>query len=196
MMPPMARPRAAWLTSLGLLGVGWVTAHVVSYVLFVPRAERGEVLAHTGHGYFRPTDLIVLSVLVALAGVLAVGLGYSPGRVPSPYVLGSIPPIGFIVQEHAERIVSGGAFHLYLVAEPRFLVGLLLQIPFALAALLFARVLVTFARALGEGRGGMPRPKLMAVVLAWAPRLELHPPLPSALALGRSERAPPPAATR
>jgi hypothetical protein len=191
MMAPMARPRAAWLTSLGLLGAGWITAHVLSYILFVPHAERGEMLSRTGHGYFRPNDLIVLCVLVALAGTVALFFAPSPRSATSPYLLGLIPPVGFVIQEHVERTVSGGAFPAHLVTEPRFLVGLLLQVPFALAALLFARALVRFTHALRHGRGGMRRPKLAAVELSWTPTLELHPLLPSALALGRSERAPP-----
>lgn len=197
MMAPMARPRAAWLTSLGFLGVGWVTAHVLSYVLFVPHAERGEMLARTGHGYFRPTDLIVLCVLVASVGAVALFLGSSGHCATSPYLLGLIPPIGFVIQEHVERMVSGGgAIPTYLVTEPRFLVGLLLQLPFALAALLFARALVRFAHALRHGHGGMRRPKLAAVENFWAPTLEQRPALPYALAFGRSERAPPLIATR
>ena len=191
MMAPMARPRVAWLTSLGLLGAGWITAHVISYILLVPHAERGEMLARTGHGYFRPNDLIVLAILVALAGALAVVLGGSPGRVPSPYLLGSIPPIGFIVQEHMERTVSGGAFPLHLVTEPRFLVGLLLQIPFAFCALLCAAVLLRAATRLARSLGaGTP----LARLVGWhdaplSPISDL--PRRAALAAGYSERGPP-----
>jgi hypothetical protein len=191
MMPPMARPRAAWLTSLGFLGAGWVTAHVLSYVLLVPHAGRGEMLARTGHAYFRPNDLIVLSVLVALAGALAVILGGSPGRAPSPYLLASIPPIGFIVQEHVERTVSGGAFPMYLVTEPRFLVGLLLQIPFAFCALLCAAVLLRAATRLAGSLGARTP---VARLVGWhdaplSPILDL--PRRAALAAGYSERGPP-----
>jgi hypothetical protein len=196
MMAPMSGPRVAWLTSLGLLGAGWITAHVLSYVLFVPHAERGEMLSRTGHGYFRPNDLIVLCVLVALAGAVALVFAPSAHCATSPYLLGLIPPVGFVIQEHVERTVSGGAFPTHLVTEPRFLVGLLLQLPFALAALLFARALVRFTEALRHGHGGMRRPKLATVELSWAPTLEPRPLLPSALAFGRSERAPPFAAAQ
>jgi hypothetical protein len=195
MMPPMARPRAAWITSLGLLGAGWVTAHVLSYVLFVPHAERGEMLARTGHGYFRPSDLIVLSILIALAGALAVVLGGSPGRAPSPYLLGSIPPIGFIVQEHVERTVSGGAFPMHLVTEPRFLLGLVLQLPFALLALLLSRLLVSAAGGLLRRLGGSARSRIASIGLRWTPTVRQCGPRLCGLAVRQGERAPPLAVT-
>jgi hypothetical protein len=191
MMARMTGPRAAWLTSLGLLGAGWVSAHVLSYVLFVPHAERGEVLARTGHGYFRPSDLLVLLVLVALAGVLAVVAGGSAGRAPSRFWLASIPPLGFIVQEHVERTVSGGAFPVHLITEPRFLVGLLLQIPFAICALLFATLLLRTADRLARGLAARAASTPLA---AWpcSPLVQVSDlPRRAALAAGYSERGPP-----
>jgi hypothetical protein len=191
MMAPMARPRAAWLTSLGLLGAGWVTAHVLSYVLLVPHAERGEMLARTGHGYFRPTDLIVLGVILALAGALAVLLGGSARGAPRPYLLGLIPPLGFVVQEHVERTVSSGAFPVHLATEPRFLVGFLLQIPFAVCALLCAALLLRAATRLARGLAARAP---SAPLVAWqcsplVPLADL--PRRAALAAGYSERGPP-----
>lgn len=191
MMPPMARPRAAWLTSLGLLGAGWVTAHVLSYVVFVPHAERGEMLAQTGHGYFRPTDLVALFALIALAGAVAVLLGGSLGSPRSPYLLGLVPLLGFVVQEHVERTVSDGAFPAHLATEPRFLVGLLLQIPFAVCALLCAGFLLRAAKRLARGLTARPP---FAPAVSWDCGLLVTPadlPRRAALAAGYSERGPP-----
>jgi hypothetical protein len=192
MMSPMGRPRAAWLTSLGLLGAGWVTAHVLSYLILVPTPERREVLAQTGHGYFRTADLLILCVTITLAG-LAVYLvgGTERRRAPSPWGLALLPPIGFVVQEHLERLVSGGAFPAHLLAEPRFLLGLLLQVPFALAALLVAGALLTAASRLALSFSAHP---LRAAAAAWlGPALAPCPDLPrrSALASGHSQRGPP-----
>lgn len=193
-MVAMGRPRAAWLTSLGLLGAGWVTAHVVSYLLVVPDAvERREVLMTSGHGYFRSSDLLILCLTITVAGlvVCVVGGTRRPIRAPSPWALAALPPIGFAVQEHIERMTAGGVFPAHLIAEPRFLIGLLLQLPFALAALVCARLLVTLARGLARRLGGAGRPKLVSVELSWAPMVNRRRPRLSVLALGRGERAPP-----
>jgi hypothetical protein len=196
MMSGMRRPRAAWLMSLGLLGAGWVTAHVLSYVLVVPEAERGQMLAQTSHGYFRTTDLLVLCGILTLAGLALCVVGERSLRAPSPWTLGLLPPVGFVVQEHVERLAASGAFPTQLVTEPRFLLGLLLLLPFAVAALVLARVLLTFARGLARRLRDTGRPKLVSAELSWPPVANRHPPRLSALALGHCERAPPLAATR
>jgi hypothetical protein len=196
MMSRMGRPRAAWLTALGLLGAGWVTAHVLSYMLVVPAAERGRMMAETGHSYFRAADLLILCVTITLAGLALYVIGGQGGRAPRPGTLALLPPVGFVVQEHIERLAASGGFPTYLVTEPRFLLGILLQIPFALGALVCARLLVTFARGLARRLGGTERPKLASVELSWPPVVNRHQRRLSALALGRGERAPPLAATR
>jgi hypothetical protein len=191
MMSAMGRPRAAWLTALGLLGAGWMTAHVLSYMLVVPAAERGQMLAETGHGYFHAADLLILCGTITLAGLALFVVGGMGRRASSPWTLALLPPIGFVVQEHAERLAVSGAFPTHLVAEPRFLLGLLLQIPFALAALLCARLLLVAAVRLTDVLSG-PTPHALAVVCL---RPDLPPfadlPRRSALALGYSERGPP-----
>jgi hypothetical protein len=192
----MGRPQAAWLTSFGLLGAGWVTAHVLSYGLLVPAAERGPMLAQTGHGYFKTSDLLILCATITIVGLALCVAGGDARHAPSPRTLALLPPIGFVVQEHLEHLAASGAFPTHLVTEPRFLLGLLLQIPFALAALVFARLLVTFARRLARRLGDTGRPRLVSVEVSWPPALDRGPPRLSAFALGCGERAPPLPATR
>jgi hypothetical protein len=196
MMSAMGRPWAAWLVGLGLLGAGWVTAHTLSFMLVVPAAERGQMLAETGHGYFRAADLLILCVTITLAGLALSVIGGHAGRAPSPGTLALLPPVGFVVQEHIERLAAGGASPAHLVAEPRFLLGLLLQIPFALGALLCARLLVTFAHGLARRLGSAGRPKLVSAELSSPPLTNGHRPRLSALARGPGERGPPFASTR
>jgi hypothetical protein len=185
------KARAAWLTSLGLLGAGWVTAHVLSYILLVPAPERAEMLAQTGHGYFRPAHFVLLCVTITLAG-LALVVSVGPGRrAPSPLLLALLPPVGFVAQEHLERILTTGAFPAHLVTEPRFLVGLVLQVPFALCALLFATALMRAANRLARVVRAAAAPRSL---VGWEgtilfPCLEL--PRRAALAAGYSERGPP-----
>jgi hypothetical protein len=190
-MSPVGRPRAAWLTALGLLGVGWVTAHVLSYMLVVPAAERGRMLTETGHSYFRTADLLILCVTISLGGLALYVVGGTARRAPSPWILALLPPAGFVVQEHAERLAVSGAFPAHLVAEPRFLLGLLLQIPFALAALVCARILLLAAGQLVRSLAGR---EPHAAALEWLNAV--LPPFPDSprrpvLAAGYSERGPP-----
>jgi hypothetical protein len=187
----MGRPRAAWLTALGLLGAGWVTAHVLSYMLLVPAPERGRMLAQTGHSYFRASDLLILCMTITLAGLALSVVGGKARLSPGPWTLALLPPIGFVVQEHLERLAVSGVFPTHLVAEPRFLLGLLLQIPFALAALVCACLLLRAARRVARGLASRS-PDGAAVELLGA----ILPPFPdpprrSVLAAGYSERGPP-----
>lgn len=196
MMSAMGRPRAAWLVALGLLGAGWVTAHVLSYMLVVPTAGRSQLLAETGHGYFRTADLLILCMTITLAGLALSVIGGRAGRPPNPGTLALLPPVGFVVQEHIERLAAGGAFPAHLVAEPRFLLGLLLQIPFALSALICARLFVTFAHGLARRLGSAGRSKRVSAELPTPPLIDGHRPRLSALARGPGERGPPLASTR
>jgi hypothetical protein len=187
----MGRPRAAWLIALGLLGAGWVTAHVLSYMLLVPAPERGRMLAQTGHSYFRASDLLILCMTITLAGLALSVIGGKARWTPGPWALALLPPIGFVIQEHVERLAVSGAFPAHLVVEPRFLLGLLLQIPFALAALVCARILLRAATGLARGLAG--RPPGGAGVEWLGAILPAFPDLPrrSVLAAGYSERGPP-----
>lgn len=198
MIQAVDKARAAWLTSLGLLGAGWMLAHVVSYRIMVPDAtERGRMLLETGHGYFRIVDLLILCLTLTVAGIAACVLTRADEpQTPSPWLLTLLPLIGFAIQEHVERLPVDGALPTHLVTEPRFLLGLLLQVPFALAALVFARLLDTAARGLVLRGGGSARPVLVLADPTWAPTVNARRPRISALALRHGERAPPFATTR
>ena len=187
----MGGPRTAWLTSLGLLGAGWVAAHVLSYTLLVPKADRGEMLAQTGHSYFHPSDFLVLCAIIVTAGLAIVIFGGSGRQTAKPHLFALLPLLGFVVQEHVERIVSSGAFPAHLVTEPRFLLGLVLQVPFALLALACATFLLSAADRLARA---LRAPARATPLETWR-RTDLSPflnlPRRAALAAGCSERGPP-----
>jgi hypothetical protein len=154
--------------------------------------------AERGHEWLGYTPaLAVWGLALVLAGVvlsLAEGFrGRRPSRPPvRPFSF--VPPIGFTVQEHAERLIGTGAVPYDLVVEPTFLVGFALQLPFALAALLLTRALYGIGFGLGRVLAGMLalRPPLRYA----APALLKLPESatlvsPSVLALGHGQRAPP-----
>jgi hypothetical protein len=91
-------------------------------------------------------------------------------------------------------LIGTGSIPADLVVEPTFLVGLALQLPFSLAALLLTRALYALGFGLGRvlaRKLALPRP------FRYAPPALLHLPAsamlvtPSVLATGHGPRAPP-----
>ena len=189
----VAGGRHAWLLSLGLLAGGVYTAHALAYRLAVPDAEhRHDVLEQTGHGYLDGpllTSFFFALVAAGLAGrVLGGALG---GPHPPLWFFGLAPPLGFALQEHLERWFHDGAFPAGAALEPTFLAGLVLQLPFALAAALAAAALLAGADALAARLGGLRR---LRVLPEAAPRPVPATPgiRPAGARVGaRGQRAPP-----
>jgi hypothetical protein len=198
---------AAWLVALPFAAAAWLSAHCLAYVLVPPAAEEhmglhGEHMglhAESGHAYFGYTPALVafgLTLMVVGFG-LCVGEGLRGRRVPGPpmRLLVLPPPVGFVVQEHVEHAIGSGAVPLDLVTEPTFLVGLALQLPFVLVALLLARAV----HELGYGLGRVFWRVLAirrSVRLGCSSLLRRLPQpatlvTPSVLALGHGQRAPP-----
>jgi hypothetical protein len=192
----MERRRIAWLLSLALMAVGGLFAHMLAYYLVAPHQHaRGALMERTGHSYLEhwPLCVSVCAVVIGLALVASVVgrlCGGRPLRVPV-WLFALVPPLGFTVQEHLERLMYSGAFPHAAALEPTFAVGLLLQIPFALAAFLIARTLLALAVALVETLRAQPRPRLVSLdVELRRPNVAVRP-RASVLALGYGQRAPP-----
>jgi hypothetical protein len=195
----MTRRHAVWALALPFAVASWLGAHCLAYWLVAPRGEQHMGMhAEHGHAWLGYTPALALwGMTLVIAGlVLCAGeglRGYRPSR-PPVRLFAVLPPVAFVVQEHAERLLASGAMPLDLVLEPTFLVGLALQLPFALAALLLTRALYAlgvglgrvFATRLPVGRAlRHGRPAL--VQLPGSPTLVA----PAPLALGHGQRAPP-----
>jgi hypothetical protein len=188
----MAGHRLAWLLSLGLAAAGGLAAHGVAYRLAEPEHhEREELLEATGHGYLDPVlaiSLCLALVVVGFAGRLLAGA--RRGATPSLWLFALAPPLGFALQEHAERMLHHDEVVLHALLEPTVLVGLALQLPFALVALLAARALLAAADALKSGLGSPPRfafspdAGLTVPAVVWSPSSPV-------LVGARGQRAPP-----
>jgi hypothetical protein len=194
------RRTTAFSVAIPLAIASWLGAHCLAYWLVSPRDELHMGMhAEHGHAWLGYTPALVIWVLAVLVAglVLCVGEGLRGGRPAGPPVrlFALLPPLGFAFQEHVERLIATGSIPLDAVLEPTFLVGLALQLPFALAALLLTRALYSIGFGLGRAVAG---------TLAIAPTLRctvpLLPPLqpasatlasPSVLALGHGQRAPP-----
>lgn len=64
------------------------------------------------------------------------------------WLFGRVLSLGFVVQEHVKRFVACGEIPLDVVVEPTFVVGLLLQLAFAVVAAIIASVLLASGEAI------------------------------------------------
>jgi hypothetical protein len=191
-----ARRITVWLLVLPLAVVGTQLAHETAYRVVAPGAQdRARLLADTGHSYlaYAPialgfgVALVLTALLLSLLGALR---GTAVAHI-SPWALAVLAPLGCALQEHAERLLHDGTFSWTTAVEPVFLLGLALQLPFTLAAYVFARGLLAAADRLGRALAGLPasraRPFPLARVRPDSVDLVRLP----ALALGHAGRGPP-----
>ena len=192
----MTRSWMAWLVALPLAVAGTQLAHALAYRVATPDADaRAHELTTTGHAYFAYLPLLIavgaVVVLLGLAVELLRSVGAPPRsrRGPGLWRFAVLAPAIFVCQEHLERLAFAGGSSLQLVTEPTFVLGLLLQAPFALAAYALARFLLravrSVARLLAPSR---PAPRECRP--RWHRVASSTPRIP-ALALGYGSRAPP-----
>jgi hypothetical protein len=161
-----------WLVVSPVLAGGVLVAHSLAYRLT-------GTPTHPFHSYLEHVPQILL--LLMLAGLALGGVGrrlQAPPAAAYPIVALTT----FASQEHLERIVHGAGVP-FLLTTPAFLVGLLLQIPFALAARALARWLLGAVRATRRHRPR--RPRLVLYVLS-ALAVDLRPESDVLLPLGRA----------
>jgi uncharacterized membrane protein len=120
---------------------GVLVAHWLAYRLVVHEAAAREV----GHRYLAHAPLVV--VLLVLAGFAA--RVAAPGSTPRAWPFAVLPPCGFVVQEELEALLHAGRL---APLDPVLLTGILLAIPFGLAAYLFARAAAHVADRLAARR--------------------------------------------
>lgn len=183
----MTRGRLAWLVSVPLTAVGGYAAHAFAHSLVAPAGGHQHVHAAGGTSHWVVCAAAggAVALAVVAAGVLA---SFRTGRAATTplWVFALVPPAGFLLQEQlGSAIGDGSAF------GPALLIGLVLQVPLALALYALARALAHGAARLGRaGDVGHPRlraPRTLArlALTAFAP----HPLGPLALCDG--ERGPP-----
>jgi hypothetical protein len=180
----MRSARVPWLLSLPLMAAGCLGAHSAAYRLVEPTTPE------SAHAYLAAAPL-VLAVGIAL-GVVAALRSVLAGRIQagSPaYLFALLPPLAFTLQEHLERAFQPGATAFETALEPVFLIGLALQLPFALGALALARSLQRATEAAGalfRVRGSRLRPPA-----SLRPALFFDAPRTPALSSRHAGRAPP-----
>jgi hypothetical protein len=139
-----------WLVMLPLVVAG--TQGAASLVdTFAPRSYEGVELFSRSNASHNLVPLLAgLGAAVLVAAVLSIA-GSAPAKRRLPaLVFACLPPLVFAIQEHVEYVLAHGHVSWTLVASPIFLAGLVLQIPFAAAAYVLARLLVGVAVAIAE----------------------------------------------
>jgi hypothetical protein len=194
----MARRRFVWSLSLPLAAIGWIAGHSLAYVLVAPHAgHREQLLSETGHGYLGVAPLLVACAITVLFAGLALAIGDGVrGRARARvavWPVALVPPLGFALQEHLERAIELNAFTPGVALEPTFLVGLALQLPLAVLALLAAHAVLAVGHALGRRAavGRSPRPPARGPQPLLPARPEPVLTRPPILAGGHGQRAPP-----
>jgi hypothetical protein len=184
--------RLAWLLSLALAAAGALASHGLAYRIAEPDPElRRHLLEETGHGYLNLdviASLLAALVIVGFAGCVLAG-GHRRDAPPL-WIFALTPPVGFTLQEHAERMLHDDSLAISPVLGSAFLIGLGLQIPFALIALLVARALLFAAGALAIRLGVPPPLRLAADASLAVPIADLRP-TRRVLLGARGQRAPP-----
>jgi len=144
-----------WLLVLPAIAVGSQIAHGLAYQWAYPQAHlRVTELAYSGHGYlaYAPAALAFLGAVQLIAFAVAVldAVRRRPARSLPAWVFLVIPEVGFVLQEHLERLFAAGRFPWWTALEPSFWRGLVLQLPLALAAYLVARLLLRAASVVAD----------------------------------------------
>jgi hypothetical protein len=141
-----------WLVVSPVLAGGVLVAHSLAYRLTATPTD-------PFHAYLEHVPQILL--LLTLAGLTLGGLG-SRLHAPPTAAFPLVALTTFAAQEHLERLVHEAGVP-FLLTTPAFLVGLLLQVPFALAAWALARWLLGAVQA--TRRQGPKRARLVVDVL-------------------------------
>jgi hypothetical protein len=180
-----------------LILAGSQVAHVLAYRWVYPDARvRFQALVRTGHGY-----MSLLPFALGVAGavtILSLGVGAldaARGRRARPlpaWAFALLPLAAFTLQEHLELWLYSGVVPWREVAAPTFLPGLLLQLPFAAAAYVLARLLLRAAERLGRALRASPPPRPAHVLLPDVPPSPApEPPGPAPIARSLAKRGPP-----
>ena len=191
------RRRLPWLVVVPLMVAGSIGAHAAAaFLTSVPAAEHGRELVERSSGGVAGRSVLLLGTagaLVLLAGGswLVSRLGGRPRRGASCWLFFWLPPLAFSVQEFLERVLRAEAAPFNAALEPRLLIGLALQIPFGLAALLLAWLLLRIARRIARALSRTPEVSLRRRSTLARPLVGCVPPRIPALALGYPQRGPP-----
>jgi hypothetical protein len=200
---PVLRRRLPWLLALPLITAGSIVAHVVGLASAPFTAGTHDETAEIGGGlHERASDgyaghaVLWLGLIAAIVAVVAIralfsGVRGRQGRGASAGCFFLLPLIAYSSQELIERLLHAESFPFHAVFEPRFLVGLALQLPFAAATFLLGWVLLRVGEQLSRLLGARPASLRRNRPVALWPRATAALPRVRALSRGHPLRGPP-----
>jgi hypothetical protein len=146
--------KGLWLVALPLLLVASEGAQAV-LDRFSSSDYRGAELLSGGRTATVIVALAGLAGLLVLGGLIGHVMAGCASRAVPARTFAAVPIVVFALQEHVEYWLAHGLTGSPATQLP-FLLGLALQLPFALAAFLLARLLVRLAHALVRGQASSP----------------------------------------
>jgi hypothetical protein len=139
-----------WLVMLPLLAAGTQGAASVVDTFAPPSYEGVELFSRSNASYSLVPLVAALGAAVLLGAAWSVATSVPAVRRLPMWGFACLPPLVFVVQEHVEYVLAHGHLPWTLSSSPIFIAGLLLQMPFAAAAYLVARLLLGVAVAIAE----------------------------------------------
>jgi hypothetical protein len=167
------------LVILPLLAIGSEAAHSL-VGLVAPSGYLGSELFGGSFGTETLLPLLLSLALVTVAGGLVAGSARGRSLRTSRALIAALPLAAFAMQENVEYAIGHGGLTWGVVTQPAFWIGLALQLPFAVAAYLAARLLLVLAEAV-SARLAAPR----------RVRLDFHPILADGTGATRPRRGRP-----
>jgi hypothetical protein len=140
------RRALAWALVTPIAAAGLLVTHALAYRL------TGTSLGRT-HDYLDHAPQVVL--ILASLGLLGLALQERSLSRASLWWFAPLAPLGFVAQEHVERLAHTGELP-WLLTTPAFLVGLVLQLPVVLTCALVVRRVVGTLTARRSVRRGSP----------------------------------------
>jgi hypothetical protein len=165
-----------WLVVLPLLVAGSEVAHAVLN-RFAPSGYKGAELFERSDLGSSLVPLLASLVAAIVIGGLAIQATSGRSCRLSRRLFAALPLLAFTIQEHVEYALGHGHPSWTLVLQRSFAFGLALQLPFAFAAYVAARLLLVLAAAIARRR---PAPRRV--------RAQFRPLLPAPTGLESPQR--------
>ena len=152
----MRRRRLLVPLLLALSGLGWAAAHALAHQTVMPGEAKLRESALHGYLSYLPTSFaLCLALALALAAAAAVGLRWRCASGRSLWMFGLVPVLGFAGHALAEPLIAGSATLASTVSHgaaltPVLVVGLLVQVPFALVAVALASGILRLAESVAR----------------------------------------------
>jgi hypothetical protein len=151
----MRRRRLVVPCVLALSGLGWAGAHAVAHRAVMDEGSMAEPAGVAAYLSYLPISLVLcLALALPLAAGAAVGGRWRGTSIRSLWLFGLVPVFGFLGHSAEPFLVGDGALSQLGALAPVALVGLFIQIPFALVAVGLARRILWLAEGLARALAG------------------------------------------